>query len=123
MSTRKTNYVKGQLNCAETIIDVYNKNTGSDIPVALGSGLGTGMTVGSVCGAINASAIIIGAVKGRCSAAEPNEARAIVNTLMKRVKEVYGTELCVELLKNGVSCSDLVEFVYLELEKILQENR
>lgn len=121
MSTKKTNYVKGQLNCAETIIAAYNKNNNTDIPVALGSGLGSGLTIASVCGAVNAAAIVMGAVKGRCSAAEPNEARALVNELMKRFKEQHGSEICANILKGPTSCSDIVEFVYLELEKILNE--
>ena len=51
---KKVKYTKGEFNCAETIIDAFNKNNSTSIPVSLGSGMGSGMTVGSLCGAINA---------------------------------------------------------------------
>ena len=51
-------------NCAEALIKSYNEEHNTDIPIALGSAMGTGMSVGSLCGAVNAAAMIIGYVKG-----------------------------------------------------------
>lgn len=116
---KKTNYIKGGYNCAETIIHAYNENHGTEIPVSLGSGMGGGATIGSLCGAINASLIIIGMTKGRSLPTDENKAKEISNTLLKKIKEHYGSELCIDLKKSGVSCSDIVEFTYSELEKLI----
>lgn len=118
---RKNLYIKGELNCAETIIAAYNEEKETDIPVALGSGLGSGATVGSICGAVNAAAIVIGALKGRENKDQSNDARAIVNELMKSIKTKYGTEICIDLKKSGVSCEEIVDYTYNELNRILEK--
>lgn len=115
----KIKYVKGGYNCAETIIDAYNKNHNTSIPVSLGSGMGSGATIGSLCGAINASLIVIGMLKGRNLPTETNEAKELSNILLKNIKEKYGSELCIDLKKSGVSCAEIVEFTYNELEKLI----
>ncbi|MGL5051276.1 MAG: C-GCAxxG-C-C family protein, partial [Fusobacteriaceae bacterium] len=74
------------------------------------------------CGAVNAAAIVIGAVKGRVNPEDSNDARVLVNELMKSVKEKYKSEICLDLKKSGVDCSDIVEFVYQELDRILKAN-
>ncbi|MGL5963736.1 MAG: C-GCAxxG-C-C family (seleno)protein [Fusobacteriaceae bacterium] len=117
--SKKTNYVKGGFNCAECLIDAHNKHNNANIPVSLGSGMGSGLTVASLCGAVNAAAIIIGAVKGRNNSEDPNEARALVNQLMTSVRAKYGSEICLDLKKTGIDCADIVEFVYQELDRIL----
>lgn len=117
--TKKTNYVKGTFNCAETIIDAFNKNNNTNIPVAIGSGMGAGLTVGSLCGAVNAAAMIIGYTKGREVYTDKNQARDLANLLLKSIREQYNSEICVDLKKSGVSCADIVEFTYRKLEEIL----
>lgn len=116
---KKIEYILGQLNCAETVIDAYNKNFNKNIPVSLGSGMGSGATIGSICGAINAAILIIGAEFGRSIASDPNEAKNLVKKLLKSIKEKYGSEICINLKKSGVSCQEIVEFTYDELEKIM----
>lgn len=117
--SNKTNYVKGNYNCAETIIDAYNKHHNASIPVSIGSGMGGGATIGSLCGAINAALVVIGITKGRELPTEENKAREISNALMKDLKEKYGSEICLDLKKSGVSCAEIVEFTYLQLEKYI----
>ena len=119
MNNKKITYVKGELNCAETIIDAFNKEYNLEIPVALGSGMGLGLTTGSVCGAVNAAAVIIGFLKGRNSKEETNEARELVNRLMKMVKEKYNSEICFDLKKDKVECQEIIEFVFEETGTIL----
>lgn len=119
MNDKKITYVKGQLNCAETIIDAFNKEYNLEIPVAIGSGMGLGLTTGSVCGAVNAAAVIIGFLKGRNSKDETNEARELVNKLMKMVKEKYNSEICFDLKSNKIDCQEIIEFVFEKTGTIL----
>ncbi|MGL5056192.1 MAG: C-GCAxxG-C-C family protein [Fusobacteriaceae bacterium] len=120
--SKKTNFAKGGFNCAECLIDAHNKHNNGNIPVSLGSGMGGGLTVASLCGAVNAAAIVIGAVKGRVNPEDSNDARVLVNELMKSVKEKYKSEICRDLKNSGADCSDIVEFVYQELDRILKAN-
>ncbi|MGL4642117.1 MAG: C-GCAxxG-C-C family (seleno)protein [Cetobacterium sp.] len=117
---KKVEYVKGQFNCAESIIASFNKNNGTNIPIALGSGMGTGVTVGSLCGAVNAAVLIIGFLKGRETYLEENKARALSNQLLKEIKEKYNSELCIELKKSGTSCQEIVAYTYEKLEEVLK---
>ncbi|MBC2853196.1 C-GCAxxG-C-C family (seleno)protein [Cetobacterium sp. 2G large] len=119
---KKVTYVKGQLNCAESIIDSFNKNNNTEIPVALGSGMGTGATIGSLCGAVNAAVLVIGYLKGRETYQEENKARSLANDLLKEIKNKFNSELCVDLKKSNVSCSEIVSFTYEKLEEILSKN-
>lgn len=119
---KKVTYVKGQLNCAESIIDSFNKNNNTEIPVALGSGMGTGATIGSLCGAVNAAVLVIGYLKGRETYQEENKARFLANDLLKEIKNKFNSELCVDLKKSNVSCSEIVSFTYEKLEEILSKN-
>ncbi|MDD4279569.1 MAG: C-GCAxxG-C-C family (seleno)protein [Candidatus Sumerlaeales bacterium] len=110
-------------NCAETIIKAYNAEHGTDIPVQIGSGLGGGVYSGTLCGAVNAAAIVLGWEYGRSSSDKPNEARKLTSSLVKAVREKYGTELCAELKKNRVSCEDIINFAYETLNKTIEENK
>ncbi|MGL4976772.1 MAG: C-GCAxxG-C-C family (seleno)protein [Cetobacterium sp.] len=120
---KKVEYIKGQLNCAESIIASFNKNNGTTIPVALGSGMGTGVTVGSLCGAVNAAVLVIGFLKGRETHLEENKARVLSNELLKDIKTKYNSELCIDLKKSGTSCAEIVAYTYEKLEAILKENK
>lgn len=105
-------------NCAEAVIKAYNEKYGTSIPVSIGSGMGTGFTVGSVCGAVGAATAIIGYVKGREDNKEENKARGITKELMNSVVETYGSELCKDLKKNKISCAEIIEFTFEQLNKI-----
>ncbi len=120
MNNKKITYVKGGLNCAETIIDAFNKEYNLEIPVSLGSGMGSGLTTGSVCGAVNAAAVIIGSLKGRNSKDETNEARELVNKLMKMMKEKYNSEICLDLKRDKIDCQEIIEFVFEKTGSILE---
>ena len=46
----KSSVYHGQgYTCAEALIKSYNDEHNTDIPIALGSGMGVGMKVGSLC--------------------------------------------------------------------------
>jgi len=105
--------------CAEAIIKSYNEEHNTDIPVSLGSGMGVGVTVGSLCGAVNAAAMVVGYIKGREDNYQPNEARNYSRELMTRVRNKYSTEICSELKRNKVSCSEIIDFSYDALNELL----
>jgi C_GCAxxG_C_C family probable redox protein len=99
-------------NCAESIIKAFNEDTGSDIPVSIASPFGTGMTVGSTCGAITGTLMAVGALKGRNTSEEANKSRALTKEVITKVKEKYGTLECIELKKKGVTCDEIIKFTY-----------
>ncbi|MDU1540191.1 MAG: C-GCAxxG-C-C family (seleno)protein [Paeniclostridium sordellii] len=117
--TKPSLYHQQGYNCAESIIKSYNEEHDTDIPVALGSGMGTGMTVGSLCGAVNAAILILGYLKGREDNSESNDARQYSRELMNKVREKYNSEICRDLKKNKVSCSEIIDFAYDALNEIV----
>lgn len=117
--TKPSIYHSQGYNCAESLIKAYNEEFNTDIPVALGSGMGTGMTVGSLCGAVNAAVLVAGFIKGREDSSTPNEARKYSKEIMKRVRDQYDSEICANLKKNKVSCSEIIDFSYNALKEVL----
>ena len=81
--------------------------------------MGTGVTIGSLCGAVNAAAMIVGYIKGRESNENKNEARGYARELMKRVREKFDSEICSVLKKNKISCAEIIDFSYEALNEIL----
>ncbi|MEG1131508.1 MAG: C-GCAxxG-C-C family (seleno)protein [Romboutsia sp.] len=119
--TRPSQYHKEGYNCAEAIIKSYNEDHNTDIPVALGSGMGTGATVGSLCGAVNAAILVLGYLKGREDNSQSNDARTYSRELMSRVREKYDSEICKDLKRNKISCSEIIDFSYDALNDIIKK--
>lgn len=109
-------------NCAEALIKSYNEEHGENIPVALGSGMGSGITVGSLCGAVNAGVLVIGYLKGRNNNEEQNEARKYSKGLINRVREKYNSELCLDLKKNRIGCAEIIDFTYDTVNELLSSD-
>lgn len=121
---KKTNYVKGRLNCAESVIEAYNLHFNDNLPISLGSAMGGGATIGSLCGAVNAGVLILGHLFGRNSEKEENKARKICSTFIEEMEKKLGSLDCDVLLeKKAIPCSEIVEITFLELEKTIKENR
>jgi C_GCAxxG_C_C family probable redox protein len=99
-------------NCAESIIKAANEDNNLDIPVALGSAFGAGMSVGGTCGAITGALIAAGGLKGRNNPEEKNNTREITKDVIDSVKEKYGTIQCAELKRKGVSCDEIIDYTY-----------
>lgn len=116
---KASEYHKQGFTCGEAMIKAYNDEHNTNIPISLGSGMGAGFTVGSVCGAVGAAAVIIGSLKGRDTNTEQNNARNYTKELMLSVKERFGTELCKDVKKNGISCAEIIEYTYENLNKML----
>ena len=102
--------------CAESIIKAFNDETDANISVSIASPFGSGMTVGSTCGAITGAIMAVGAVCGREEASEQNESRQYARGLMRQIKEKYGTYECIELKKKGVSCDEIIAYSYQLLQ-------
>ena len=79
------------------------------------------MTVGSLCGAVNAAAMIVGYIKGRENNGQANEARGYARELMSRVRGNFNSEICSDLKRNKVSCADIIDFSYEALKDILDK--
>lgn len=121
--TKPSKYHKQGYNCAEAIIKSYNEEHNTDIPIALGSGMGVGLSVGSICGAVNAASMIIGYLKGRNDASELNEARKYTKDLMNNVRAEYNTEICSILKKDKVDCGNIIDFAYERVSIILKDKK
>lgn len=109
---RVVEFHKDGYNCAESILKAINEETGADIPVSIASPFGSGMNVGTTCGAITGTLMAVGALKGRNTSEEENNTKMLAKEIMVRIKEKYGTLECVELKKKGVSCDNIIKYVY-----------
>lgn len=118
--SKPSEYHKQGFTCGEAMIKAYNEENNTNIPISLGSGMGTGFTVGSVCGALGAATVIIGSLKGRESNSGPNDARKYTKELMMVVKEKYSTEICKDLKNNGISCAEIIEYTYENLNNMFR---
>ncbi|MGH4125408.1 MAG: C-GCAxxG-C-C family (seleno)protein [Clostridium sp.] len=113
-------YHKQGYNCAESVVKAFNEENGFDIPIFIASPFGSGMMVGSTCGAITGALIALGALKGREEATIKNESRKYTKGIMNKVKEKYGTFECLELKKKGVSCNEIIEYTYNALREYVE---
>ncbi|KAJ51657.1 C_GCAxxG_C_C family probable redox protein [Clostridium tetanomorphum] len=107
-------------NCAESIVKAFNEEYNANIPVSIASPFGTGMAVGTTCGAITGAIIALGSVKGREEVTVKNESRKYTKEIMNKIKEKYGTFECLELKKKGISCSEIIEYVYDILKEYIK---
>ena len=109
---RVVEFHKEGYNCAESVLKAFNEDTGLDIPVSMASPFGSGMTVGSTCGAITGTLMAVGALKGRNTSEEKNNSRILTKEVITKVKEKYGTLECIELKKKGIGCDEIIKFTY-----------
>ena len=107
-------------NCAESIVKTFNEENNLNIPVQIASPFGTGMAVGSTCGAIAGALIALGAIKGREEAKDANESRKYTENIVNKIREKYGTFECIELKKKGISCSEIIEYTYEVLNESIK---
>lgn len=119
--TKPSEYHKQGYTCGEAIIKSYNDEHGTNIPVSIGSGMGTGFAVASLCGSIGAAGAIIGIQKGRDTNEDTNEARKLTRELMNQINEEFKTPICKDLKKNKVSCASIIDYTYDSLKKVLDE--
>jgi len=119
--TKASEYHKQGYTCGEAIIKAFNEENNTDIPVAIGSSMGTGFSAGSLCGAVGGAAAVIGYLKRRESNKENNSARGFTKDLVSEVRGKFGSEICLDLKKNKVSCSDIIDHTYKTLNELIKE--
>lgn len=113
-------YHKQGYNCAESVVKAFNEENDLNIPVSIASPFGSGMTVGSTCGAVTGALMALGSVKGREEAVIKNESKKCTKEIMDKVREKYGTFECLELKKKGVSCNEIIEYTYNVLKEYIK---
>lgn len=113
-------YHKQGYNCAESVIKAFNEENSLNIPISIASPFGTGMMVGSTCGAVTGALMALGSLKGREKVTDRNESRKYTKEIMNKVKEKYGTFECLELKKKGVSCNEIIEYTYNMLREYVE---
>ncbi|MDR1774423.1 MAG: C-GCAxxG-C-C family protein [Clostridioides sp.] len=109
-------------NCAESIIKAYNEEYNKDIPVKIGTGLGGGCGIGSLCGAMNAANIIIGFEKGREDASEENIGKPYVQAAMIELNKKYESFLCSDIRIDKQHCDKIIDFAYENLIQTLNRD-
>ncbi|HEY8891366.1 MAG TPA: C-GCAxxG-C-C family (seleno)protein [Clostridium sp.] len=113
-------YRKQGYNCAESVIKAFNEENDANIPISIASPFGTGMMVGSTCGAVTGALMALGTLKGREEVTTKNESRKYTKEIMNKVKEKYGTFECLQLKKQGVSCNEIIEYTYNVLKECVK---
>lgn len=113
-------YHKQGYNCAESIVKAFNEENNVNIPISIASPFGTGMMVGSTCGAVTGALMALGTLKGREEATTKNGSTKYTKEIMSKVKEKYGTFECLQLKKQGVSCNEIIEYTYNVLKECVK---
>jgi C_GCAxxG_C_C family probable redox protein len=113
-------------NCGQAVLAAFCEGYGisGETAMLLACGLGGGFRSGELCGAVAASAMIIGLRHGNRSLDEKNkkqECYALTKTFMAELKETNGALACRDILaKNkelGRKCDAIVKNAAELLEK------
>jgi len=103
-SKQAAEYMRGGLNCAQSVVKAYAGEVGADenLAVKMASSFGGGIgRNGYVCGAVSGAAFILGARYGFTDPAEPGareKTYAKVNALIERFQKENGAVQCRDLL-------------------------
>ncbi|MDI6604017.1 C-GCAxxG-C-C family protein [Aceticella autotrophica] len=105
-------------NCCKSVLLAANEklNLGLDEKAMnLALGFGTGMKVGSVCGAITGGIMAISSYYEN----DPRMVTVKTKEFIKNIKDKFGTLECRELKAKKISCEEMVETAYNTLLAIL----
>ena len=116
------NYENGH-NCAQAILKTYAEelNISEELLMKMSQGLGAGMYIGETCGAVTASAIVLGLKKGNGIVGDREKTREIVQSIKsfeKSFRENYCSLNCREL---KTECKAACKNIVADSARILKE--
>lgn len=113
-------------NCAQSVLAGSKEYTGLDeeTALAISAGFGGGLRSGEVCGAISGAVMAVG-MKHPFADANDTEAKVKIAALTKQcvnmAKEKYGCVSCLDLKRNGVSCSEIIGYMGEVAEELMNK--
>ena len=116
-------------NCAQSVFVPFAEREGMDTETALKTAacFGSGMNMGSVCGAVTGAMMALGAActAGADPAAEKPKGTKLCKELQKRFQAQFGSMLCAEILQaNGHAiCDRCIAFAAGAAEELIRENK
>lgn len=127
-------YFEGNYNCAETILRAANEYYDlklHDRDMIMVGAYGAGMQCGNTCGAILSAAAVLSMKYVEAKAHESEDIRPVVNKLMRKFNEKYGSTLCKDIKPQSfkpeyrcretiIAACDILEATINEYE---QENK
>lgn len=121
-------YFDQNYNCAETILRAANEyyNLGlNDRDMIMVGAYGAGIQCGNTCGAVLANAAILSMKYVAAKAHESEDIRPVVNIMMKKFLEAYGSTLCKDIkpqsFKPEYRCQKTIETACDILEETIAE--
>lgn len=121
-------YFDRNYNCAETILRAGNEyyNLGlHDKDMIMVGAFGAGIQCGNTCGAVLAGASILSMKYIEAKAHESEDIRPVVNLMMKKFNEAYGSVLCKDIkpqsFKPEYRCQKTIETACDILETVIAE--
>jgi C_GCAxxG_C_C family probable redox protein len=123
--TIENDYMKNEgLNCAETILRVSNQDLGLGLgkkALLLASGFGGGMGVGSVCGALTGSIMVLGRLYVNDRAKESGRIKELETKLIGAFEGEFGTLLCTPIKERYFHSERKCKAVVLKTSEMLED--
>lgn len=121
-------YFEGNYNCAETIIhaanDYYDLGLHDKDMIMVGA-YGAGIQCGNTCGAVLSAVSVLSLKYVEAKAHESEDIKPVVNKLMRKFNEKYGSTLCKDIkaqsFSKEVRCLLTVEAACDILEETITE--
>jgi C_GCAxxG_C_C family probable redox protein len=115
---------KEDLNCAETILRVSNEDLGLGLDkkaLLLASGFGGGMGVGSVCGALTGSIMVLGCLYVKERAKESGRIKELETKLIGAFEKEFGTLMCTPIKDKYFHPERKCKTVVLKASEFLED--
>lgn len=121
-------YFDGNYNCAETILRAANEYYGLELhdkDMIMVGAYGAGIQSGNTCGAVLSVAAILSVKYVEAKAHESKDIRPVVNKMMHKFIEQYGSTLCKDIkpqsFKPEYRCQKTIESACDILEATIAE--
>ena len=117
-------YFGGNYNCAETVLRAANAYYGLELhehDMRMVGAYGAGMQCGSTCGAVLAAVAVLSMKYVENKAHESAEIRPVVQKLMRKFNEKYGSILCKDIKPQSFKPEYRCKMTVLTACEILEE--